>query len=459
MNRFEIRGVVEGFYGDPWTMNDRVELMKFLGKKGYNLYIYAPKDDLIHRFKWRETYSKDFMENFKKITDAGEKAGVEVSMAISPGLSLVYSDKKEREILVNKFLSFAEIGVHVFCLFLDDIPWKLQHEPDIEKFSSLANAQSTFTNEVYNTLKEKVTDLKFILCPTEYCGTGKSEYLFELGETVNPAIEIMWTGPSVCSKVIPEKDAATIEETLKRPVLYWDNYPVNDATMVPELHIGSYIGRDPEISGHSSGLVLNPMNQMYASEIVLSAAADFLNCPESYDAQISWETAIKEFGGEVADELRHFSNFNTRSPINPSDPEFSAGIIAEFQRLYSIGEWQKAVEYLWSEGNKITTGAQRMREILNEKILIDLKPWLIEYEQWGMVIETSAGLLKANFAMRKERPSVEEINIIKSTIHELEDRLRKLVDQKTIVCGNAFRNFAMDILVKSKGFLTLKDRS
>lgn len=458
MNRFGFRGVVEGFYGDPWTMDGRVHLMKFMGEKGYNLYIYAPKDDLIHRFKWRELYPEKFMEDFKKITTAGKEAGVEVSMAISPGLSLVYSDDNEMETLVNKFLSFAEIGVSVFCLFLDDIPWKLQHEPDIAEYSSLAEAQSTFTNKVFNALKEKVKDLTFILCPTEYCGKGESEYLLEMGKKVDPAIEIMWTGPEVCSKVIPENDAATIEKTLNRPVLYWDNYPVNDGTMVPELHIGPYIGRDPEISGHSSGLILNPMNQMYASEIVMSAAADFLNSPGNYDAQDSWEKAIKEFGGNIAEDLRHFASFNTHSPINPDDPVISAAIISEFQRLYSTGEREKAVLHLWDEGKKITSGVQRMRESMGEKVIEDMEPWLTEYEQWGRVIETSVSLLKANFAIRKERPSVEEINIIKSTIVELENKLKRLVEQKTVVCGNAFRNFAMDMLVKSKGFLTLKDR-
>ncbi|MGC9321147.1 MAG: beta-N-acetylglucosaminidase domain-containing protein [Kosmotogaceae bacterium] len=57
---FEIRGVVEGFYGTPWPMEKRREIIKFLGEHGYNLYIYAPKDDQLHRKRWRDMYDEDF---------------------------------------------------------------------------------------------------------------------------------------------------------------------------------------------------------------------------------------------------------------------------------------------------------------------------------------------------------------------------------------------------------------
>lgn len=50
-------GVVEGFYGRPWVMEQRKELFRRLQKWELNTYLYAPKDDYKHRMFWREMYS------------------------------------------------------------------------------------------------------------------------------------------------------------------------------------------------------------------------------------------------------------------------------------------------------------------------------------------------------------------------------------------------------------------
>ena len=48
------RGFIEGYYGNPWSLEDRVELMKWGGYYKLNSYFYAPKDDPKHNAKWRE---------------------------------------------------------------------------------------------------------------------------------------------------------------------------------------------------------------------------------------------------------------------------------------------------------------------------------------------------------------------------------------------------------------------
>lgn len=40
-----ICGVVEGFYGRPWTTGQRKELFGKLNRWGMDSYVYAPKDD------------------------------------------------------------------------------------------------------------------------------------------------------------------------------------------------------------------------------------------------------------------------------------------------------------------------------------------------------------------------------------------------------------------------------
>ena len=42
------RGFIEGYYGIPWSDDDRISLMQFGGEFKMNAYIFAPKDDAYH---------------------------------------------------------------------------------------------------------------------------------------------------------------------------------------------------------------------------------------------------------------------------------------------------------------------------------------------------------------------------------------------------------------------------
>lgn len=51
------RGVVEGFYGTPWSHNARLRQLQFYGENKMNTYIYGPKDDPYHSSpNWRLPY-------------------------------------------------------------------------------------------------------------------------------------------------------------------------------------------------------------------------------------------------------------------------------------------------------------------------------------------------------------------------------------------------------------------
>ena len=41
----EKRGVIEGFYGIPWSFEERMSMIEFLSAIGMNQYVYAPKDE------------------------------------------------------------------------------------------------------------------------------------------------------------------------------------------------------------------------------------------------------------------------------------------------------------------------------------------------------------------------------------------------------------------------------
>src|SRR3954451_7170172 len=149
MDGFEIRGVIEGYYGPPWTTAERFDLLHFLGTHGFNTYIYAPKSDPLHREAWREPYSAAALEEFQSLIGEAQAAGVDFVFAISPGLSLKYADGSEMDLLWQKIATFAEMGVRTFGLFLDDIPADLVHAIDREHYSGLAAAQADFLGRLH----------------------------------------------------------------------------------------------------------------------------------------------------------------------------------------------------------------------------------------------------------------------------------------------------------------------
>ena len=59
------RGTIEGFYGSPWTAEERLDQLAFYGRYKLNTYVYAPKDDPYHRDRWREPYPPDALAQLR----------------------------------------------------------------------------------------------------------------------------------------------------------------------------------------------------------------------------------------------------------------------------------------------------------------------------------------------------------------------------------------------------------
>ena len=89
-----LRGVVEGFYGTPWTFKDRADIIDFCRQNNLNSYVYAPKDDPYHREKWRKPYPADKLAEMKNLVAVAKKNNVRFIFAVSPGLDLNYKGSK-----------------------------------------------------------------------------------------------------------------------------------------------------------------------------------------------------------------------------------------------------------------------------------------------------------------------------------------------------------------------------
>ena len=86
---FAIRGAIEGFYGHPWSHEQRLDLIDFLGARGMNSFMYSPKDDPLLREHWRAPYDGQSLARLTELVRRCEAAGMELTWCISPPRSLV----------------------------------------------------------------------------------------------------------------------------------------------------------------------------------------------------------------------------------------------------------------------------------------------------------------------------------------------------------------------------------
>jgi hyaluronoglucosaminidase len=399
--------VVEGFYGPPYTHEDRLWLIERIGAWGMNRYVYAPKDDPLHRSRWREPYPEPSMRAFAELVARGEKAGVAVGFAVSPGLSIRYSHAEDRRALVAKLRAFAEIGARFFSLALDDVPTRLVHPEDAAAFGTLAEAHVALAHACAEGLTREAT---LWLVPTDYLGAEPTEYLEELGAKLDGAIEVGWTGRTVISPEVRLEEAEARARTLGRRLLLWDNVPVSDGPMRAMLHLGPYRGRDPRLATCVSGVLLNPMQRARASGVALRTAAAFLADPAHYRAEAAWLDALRELGDGAEQAFALFARAHRFSPLWPHDRDgeledafatLASSLEAGEDLLPYVSELARRVEAR-------STAAARVREGLRDRALCaELEPWLAahatETRRLAAAVDALRGLLRASEPMDRLR--------------------------------------------------------
>jgi len=300
---FPERGIVEGFYGTPWSPQDRLDMLRFEGQHGMNVYYYAPKDDPYHRKLWREPYPPQEMTALKEVVDAARATFVDFCFAISPGLSMTYSDDEDFAKLTTKLETVGKLGVSCFALFLDDVPPELQDPQDQARFKSVAAAHVYVVNKLYHYLLSQSPENRLTVTPTTYTNDwGRRDYIRELGAGVDPDVKLVWTGTKVVPPQITAAQALEWGKLLQRKPLLWDNFPVNDG--IPwRLNLGPLRGRDPNLASAVSGFFSNPMNQAHASMIPLQTVADYLWNSTAYSPERALERAIVDQYGQGSPEL------------------------------------------------------------------------------------------------------------------------------------------------------------
>jgi hyaluronoglucosaminidase len=299
------RGVIEGFYGEPWSHEERLDLIRFCGREGLNTWVHAPKDDPYHRARWRDPYPDDQLEQLAELVREAAACGIDFAYAIAPGLDIRYTSDAELQTLVAKCEQVRGVGVSSYQLLWDDIEHALSHREDEARYGKAESPSGAAQCELSNAFREALAQPgPLVVCPIGYAGTGDSPYRRSFSDGLHPEIVVYWTGPEVVSLGIAREALDTAVARFRgHTLLLWDNYPVNDFDR-SRLFLGPLVGRDPRLAeGKCLGLIANAMVEAIPSKLALATVADWTRDPRGYDPIASYERALSAHGAEVLQAL------------------------------------------------------------------------------------------------------------------------------------------------------------
>ena len=96
-------GVIEGFYGRPWSWDARTDYATFLARQGFDFFVYAPKSDARLRKAWREDWPADDWRALERLRAAYRERGVAFGIGLTPyGAQTHYDGRIDGDTITGK---------------------------------------------------------------------------------------------------------------------------------------------------------------------------------------------------------------------------------------------------------------------------------------------------------------------------------------------------------------------
>ncbi|MGZ9761992.1 beta-N-acetylglucosaminidase domain-containing protein [Mycoplasma sp. 394] len=417
------RGVVEGYYGNPWSLQDRQDYMKWGSYYKLNAYMYSPKDDPKHRIKWRELYTQDELDRLiKPLAKLGNQTKVRFIYTLHP-----FSDSRmtianydsDLKVLKAKFKQVIDAGVRQIGVLGDDFgkPFKSGNDQNAETQSE--NQQKKFLEDLVSWLKELKKDYPDLVLTIpyvvdEYMGDGQKYFA-----SFPPEVSVVMTSGAIFGTVnndwlkkydqtlsnqiqTQNTDSKTTANMVNPPLL-WINWPVSDQAKT-KLILGGYKNfLKPDVDASKfSGLLLNPMQQEQPSKVAIFGGANYAWKVWKSDAEADkiWENSFKhvlnnsEFDNavsiafrEIAKHMIHQDQSNL-SPPQLQESQNIKDIITTLQNKLSNDSFTDSdINSLIDAFNTISNSLKIFSSsTLNPQLIAQMKPWLDSFK------ELSAGI-------------------------------------------------------------------
>ena len=313
------RGIIEGYYGVPYTALVTKDLFQFMARYKMNTYMYGAKSDPYHSHLWSEPYPTHItpeqerigyltQDMMRDITAAAHKNKVNFVWAIHPGKA--FSDPADATVLdriMGKFESMYQLGVRQFGVFVDDVG--VPSDPAImrlcaDRLTQLQHRIDARWNTPGAAPTDTVKPLHYVpqLYAYGWVDLDKARTFYESLRSTPSKINIYITGKNVWS-VPNNHDLELVSQWVGREVSWWWNYPCNDQDPTKlfvmdtynnfrdETHIISTDRLERQLQGTRT-VIINPMQQGELSKIALFSVADYTWNNQDYNSQHSWEDAL-----------------------------------------------------------------------------------------------------------------------------------------------------------------------
>ncbi|WP_455360051.1 beta-N-acetylglucosaminidase domain-containing protein [Streptomyces sp. SYSU K21746] len=401
-----VRGMTEGFYGRPWTLEQRLAQLDFMGRTKQNRYLYAPGDDPYRQARWRDPYPAGQRAEFRAMAERAGANHVTLAWAVAPAQAMCLASDGDVKALTRKIDAMWALGVRAFQLQFQDVSYSEWHcGADRKRFGSgpeaAAKAQSRVAGAVADHLAARYPDAgPLSLMPTEYYQDGSTEYRQALARELDARVEVAWTGVGVVPKTITGRELVGAREVFRHPLVTMDNYPVNDYAQ-DRIFLGPYMGREPAVAGGSAALLANAMEQASASRIPLFTAADFAWNPKGYRPQESWRAAIDDLAGgdpKAREALGALAGNDASSVLGGDESAYLRPLIDAFWQARGGTDraaLDAAADRLRAAFTVMREAPQRLSGPADGALDDEVKPWIDQLARYGRAGELAVDTLRA----------------------------------------------------------------
>lgn len=401
-----VRGITEGFYGTPWTHEQRLAQLDFMGRTKQNRYLYAPGDDLHRQARWREPYPAERRAEFRELAERARHHHVTLGWAVAPGQAMCFASDDDLRALTRKLDAMWALGFRAFQLQFQDVSYSEWHcGADADRFGSgpgaAARAQARVANAVARHLAGRHPGAAALsLMPTEYYEDGSTAYRRALSRALDPGVEVAWTGVGVVPRTITGGELAEARQVFGHPLVTMDNYPVNDYAP-GRIFLGPYQGREPAVAAGSAGLLANAMEQPEASRIPLFTAADFAWNPRDYRPQESWRAAIADLAGGDArrlEALTALAGNDASSVLGGEESAYLRPLLEEFWRTRATPRSKDAAAAAQRLRAAFTVLRELPGRLSGTPLAAEVAPWSERLARYGDAGTAALDMLDAQHA-------------------------------------------------------------
>ena len=407
------RGIIEGYYGVPYSAEVTKDLFRFMARYKMNTYMYGAKSDPYHSQLWADPYPVSItpeqlrigyltQDKLREITSVGHATKVNFIWAIHPGTA--FTDAANDQVLaqiMHKFSDMHSLGVRQFGVFVDDVGVPNDDATlrlGADRLTELQRRIDERWNRPGALPADTVKPLHYVpqLYAYSWVSREQAARFFGSLSKVPEKVRIYITGAAVWT-VPNSADLTTVSQWLGHGTSWWWNYPCNDNDVTKlfpmdtygnfhdEQHIRTLARLEPSLKGTPT-LIINPMQQGEVSKIALFSVADYAWNNRAFDNHQSWEAALPAVVGQkyasalrqLAPYLRYFDSDalsyaarNYRRSVEEGSPRPGA-LIGELRRVLQACETLETMK-----------NSPRQQDVLFYE---DVRPWLLKLK--AMAAET-----------------------------------------------------------------------